>query len=197
VSSWLFFRDVARRPGQMGAIAPSGSELARLMVESAGLRPDHVIVELGAGTGSITRSIREAQPEAPLLAMEPGAELAAHLRQAFPGVEVTEKLAHQLPEALAAWGHPAVDRVISGLPWTIWSRETQDTILSSVVGVMQPDAKLVTFTYVHSQVLPGASALAELLSGWFGKVEKTRVAWKNLPPAFAYVASEPRKDRAL
>ncbi len=195
MSSWLFLRDVARRPGQMGAIAPSGSELARLMVEAAGLRPEHVVVELGAGTGSITAAIREAQPAGALLAMEPGIELAAHLRERFPGVNVTERLAQDLPAVLAEWGHPSVDRVISGLPWTIWPRAVQDEILAAVVGVMTADARLVTFTYVHSQVLPGATALSELLNSWFTTVEKTRVAWKNLPPAFAYVASGPRKDR--
>lgn len=192
MSKRMFLKDVARRPRQMGAIAPSGPELARLMVEAADVRPDHVVAELGAGTGSITRAIRERAPHAPLVALEPGAEMAELLRRAFPNVHVTERLAHDLPEVLEAWGHPVVDRVLSGLPWTIWPASEQDAILTAVRRAMRADGRLVTFTYVHSQVLPGASSLKDLLERHFTKVVRTRVAWKNLPPAFAYVADGPR-----
>jgi phosphatidylethanolamine/phosphatidyl-N-methylethanolamine N-methyltransferase len=193
VSLFLFLRDVTRRPKQMGAIAPSGAELGRVMVEAAQLRPDHVIAELGAGTGSITAAIRHAVPTAPLLAFEPGKELAEVLRNRFPDVRIDERLAHEMPAALAEWGHPKVDRVLSGLPWTIWSEAEQDQILSSVAGCMQPDGRLVTFTYVHSQVLKGAGSLKALLERHFETVERTRTAWMNVPPAFAWVGVGPKR----
>lgn len=192
VSVWLFLKDVVRRPSEMGAIAPSGAELAYRMVDAAQIAPHHVVVELGAGTGSITRAIRDRAPTAPLLALEPGRELAAVLRAKFPDVEVSERLAQELPAILGEWGHPAVDRVLSGLPWTIWPREVQEDILRAVTSKMRPDGRLVTFTYVHSQVLPGADRLKELLGRFFERVERTRIAWRNVPPAFAYVASAPR-----
>jgi phospholipid N-methyltransferase len=192
MSTWTFLKDVARRPRQMGAIAPSGTELARLMVEAADVRPGHVVAELGAGTGSITTAICERAPGAHVIALEPGPELAALLRAKCPDVHVCERLAHELPDVLGEWGHPCVDRVLSGLPWTIWPEAEQDAILSAVASVMQPDGRLVTFTYVHSQVLPGAGTLAALLGRHFTTVTKTRTAWKNVPPAFAYVAVQPR-----
>ena len=190
--AWLFLKDAFRRPRQMGAIAPSGRELADLMVAEVDVRPEHVVVELGAGTGTITRAIRDRAPNGALLAFEPGPDLAKVLRERYPGVEVSERLAHELPEVLAAWKDGKVDRVVSGLPWTIWPREEQARILEGVVRSMQPDGRFVTFTYVHSQVLPGAGDLKNLLSAYFERVTKTRVAWMNVPPAFAYVAEGPR-----
>jgi len=177
----------------MGAIAPSGSQLGELMAREVGIEDDHVVVELGAGTGALTQAIRNRAPRAPLLALEPGAEMAAGLRQRFPDVEVSEKLAHELPAILSGWGHQRVDRVVSGLPWTIWPDHVQNQILDAVVSCMREDGRLVTFTYVHSQVLPGAGVLKSMLHRYFYEVKPTRVAWKNLPPAFAYVASGPRK----
>ncbi len=193
MSAFAFLRDVARRPTQMGAIAPSGSQLGEMMAREVGIEPDHVVVELGAGTGSLTQAIRNRAPHAPLLALEPGAEMAEGLRRRFPDIEVSQRLAHELPEVLREWGHPAVDRVVSGLPWTIWPDHVQNQILDAVVSCMKPDGQLVTFTYVHSQVLPGADVLKKMLDRYFGSVRKTPIAWLNLPPAFAYVASQPRK----
>jgi phosphatidylethanolamine/phosphatidyl-N-methylethanolamine N-methyltransferase len=190
----MFVKDVARRPKQMGAIVPSGAELARVMLDAAEVGPGHVLVELGAGTGPITRVIRKRFPDNPLLAFEPGSSMAAALRREFPEVRVTERYAQELPEVLREWGPPAVDRVISGLPWTIWPRAVQNAIMEAIVASLNDDGRLVTFTYVHSQVLPGAGALRDLLSAYFGRVERTRVAWNNVPPAFAFVASQPKRE---
>lgn len=177
---------------QMGAVAPSGVQLGRLMVEVAGVAPQHVLAELGAGTGSITEQIQKAYPRNPLIAFEPSIKMASFLRTRFPGLHITERLAHEMPEALAEWGHARVDRVLSGLPLTIWPREVQDIILTKVRSCMTDDGRFVTFTYMHSQLLPGAGVLKELLERHFCTVSKTRIAWKNLPPAFAYCADCPR-----
>lgn len=189
----MFLKEAIRRPRQMGAIAPSSHALGSIMVDAVGLRPEHVIAEIGAGTGAITQVIRERVPDAPLVAFEPGEDLAKMLREQFPNVRVTTKLAHEMPEVLAEWGHSKVDRVVSGLPWTIWPQAEQDQILSAVAKSMTDDGKLVTFTYVHSQLLPGAGSLKALLARHFEKVTRTRIAWGNVPPAFAWLAENPRR----
>lgn len=193
MSFGMFLRDVWRRPRQMGAIAPSGAALARVMCDGVDLRDGHVIAELGAGTGSLTQEIRRRAPTSPMVAFEPGEELATLLRARFPDVRVSTRLAHEIPAELAEWGHPTIDRVISGLPWTIWPQQEQDRILSAVASVMQPDGKLVTFTYVHSQTLPGAGTLKALLARHFDEVTRTPIAWRNAPPAFAWVGHRPRR----
>lgn len=193
----LFLKEVAKAPGRMGAIAPSSGYLADLMVTSAGIRDGQVIVELGAGTGPFTAAIRRAAPSSPLLALEPGADLAAHLRERFPDVLVSETYAQDLVATVSAWGHPQVDRVVSGLPWTIFPAEVADAGLGAVARVLRPDGRFVTFTYAHAvTLLPGGSRLRELLRRYFGHVERTRVEWRNLPPALVYVCDDPRPGGA-
>lgn len=192
MSTWMFVRDVLRRPTQMGAIAPSGRALAREMVDQAQIGPGHAVAELGAGTGVFTREIVARHPDAPLAVFEPGVELAAALRAEFPAAHVTERLAHELPDVIDALGFARVDRVVSGLPWAIFPLDVQRAILDAVVSRMPEDGRIVTFQYVHSQVLPGASVLNELLNERFTTLSRSGAVWANLPPAFVIVAANPR-----
>lgn len=192
MSLTMFLKDVWRRPRQMGAVAPSSPQLAGIMCDAVDLRDGQVIAELGGGTGAITAVIRQRAPTSPIVSFEVGPDLAEHLRARFPDVRVSTRFAHEIGDELADWGHPIVDRVVSGLPWTIFPKEEQDRILAAVTRSMRADGKLVTFTYRHAQVLPGASSLKDLLARHFATVTKTKTAWKNVPPAFAWVCEGPR-----
>ena len=193
MSAWSFLKDVVRRPKMMGAITPSGRALAKWMAESAEVRSEHVIAELGAGTGALTQGIVDRAPHAQILCFEPGEELARILGERFPQVRVTRRLAHELPEALQEWGKPQVDRIICGLPWTIWPEAEQRRILEAIVRSLAADGRFCTFMYVHSQYLPGAVAFKRLLGDYFANVATSRVAWRNVPPAFVWIATGPRK----
>ncbi len=188
MSNLLFLREFTRSPKRIGSIMPSSGQLARRMVRAADIRSGHTVVELGAGTGPITRAIRAAHPDVDLLLLEPAAELAAVLRATWPDVRVEERLAQDLPEIVASWGHPRVDRVVSGLPWTMWSEDVIAAGLDAVVTSLAPGGRMVTFSYVHSQLLmPGARRFRRLLDARFDKVSRTEVQWLNLPPALVFV----------
>ncbi|ECH6754753.1 TPA: trans-aconitate 2-methyltransferase [Salmonella enterica] len=58
------------------------------MTDLAGISDSDRILEPEAGTGVILRAIREVAPQARCDAVELNAALAAHLRAAFPGVNV-------------------------------------------------------------------------------------------------------------
>lgn len=191
MSSLVFLREFVRDPVCLGAVAPSGPSLARLTVESAGIEPGQVVVELGAGTGPMTAEIVRMHPDNPFMSLEPKPALAAALRERFPDVRVEERYLQDLPELLADWGHDKVDRFVSSLPWAIWSDELQGECFDAIANTIQPDGKMVTFQYVHSQVLPAAKKFRATLETRFGKVSKTRVAWVNLPPAFVFVCEDP------
>lgn len=191
--AFVFLREFLRDPNRIGAVAPSGSQLAARMCESAHLSDGQVIVELGAGTGPFTRAIMERHPSAALLALEPKAELASLLRKELPTVRVVEAYAQELPKLCAEWGHPVVDRVVSGLPWTLWPQEVQREALDAVVEVLAPDGYFVTFNYLGAHMMPKAQALRGELAQRFGSVSTSRTAWLNMPPAFVYICSEPKK----
>jgi len=190
-----FMREFIRDPVCLGAVAPSGQELAALTVGSADIRPGHVVVELGAGTGPMTAEIVSHHPENPFLALEPKAALAEALRARFPQVAVDERYCQHLPEICAEWGQAGVDRVVSSLPWAIWAPEVQQAAFDGISKVMKPDARMVTFTYAHSQMLPAAMRFRRVLEERFVSVKKTRIAWANIPPALVYVCDQPRPGK--
>lgn len=189
---WLFLRAVAVRPLQMGAIVPSSPELARRMVDEARIVPGNVVLELGAGSGSFTQEIVRRHPENPLLAVEPSPALAGHLRQAFPTIRVSERRAEEMGDIAREHGVTRVDRVVSGLPWALWTREHQATILDGLMPLLSPQARLVTFHYVHSRALARVRSMRELLDDRFESVSDGTPVWGNLPPAYVHSASQPR-----
>ncbi|HCC25398.1 MAG TPA: hypothetical protein DEP85_07845, partial [Holosporales bacterium] len=56
----LFLSRVLRNPRQLGAIAPSSRHLGELLARHAAVDNYSPIVELGGGTGSLTRAMIKA-----------------------------------------------------------------------------------------------------------------------------------------
>lgn len=75
-----------RSPALTGAVAPSSQFLARAMADAAG-GAGH-IVELGAGTGAVTRALARQHPDATLTLVELQPALARRLARSFPQARV-------------------------------------------------------------------------------------------------------------
>src|ERR1035441_5790750 len=86
---WVFFRSLLRDPLSVGAVVPSSPRLSRLVASSVG-EGDSLVVEVGAGTGSITEALldRGVRPER-LLLFERDAFLAAYLQDRFSRGQVS------------------------------------------------------------------------------------------------------------
>src|SRR3954453_12388462 len=83
----LFFRRWLANPLQMGSVIPSSPTLCRHIASLVERRGDEVVVELGAGTGVISRALLAAGvPAERLVVVEIVPEMAEHLRRALPGV---------------------------------------------------------------------------------------------------------------
>ena len=113
----LFFLRALRNPLQLGALTPSSRYLGALLARYAVVDDASPIVEIGAGTGSLTRALIKAgiSPER-IYAIELDLELAAYLKTSLPGVNVIQgnaaNLSHILPSEIIGKIH----RVVSGLP---------------------------------------------------------------------------------
>ncbi len=170
---WL--QQVLRAPRATGAILPSGQSLATEMTVNL---PDGLVVELGPGTGVITRALlRHRKHPQDLIAIEFNPHFAAALATEFPSVDILTGRAEQM-SALIDMPPYSVAAVVSGLPLRNMSAATHYRILSGAFRLLRTDGVFVQFTY--GPVCPVAPAVLYRL----GLVaHKTAMIWRNVPPA--------------
>jgi phospholipid N-methyltransferase len=172
-----FFRSWVQNPLAIGAVAPSGRMLAKLMVKD--VRADARVMELGPGTGNVTRAILDSGvDERNLYLVERDAAFARLLRARFPQATVL----HEDATALSAHALAGTfDFIVSGLPLVLFSREQKERVLANVLALLKPTGAFHQFTYggrcpIHRSVRD-ALGLDKVLLG---------IAPFNVPPAFVY-----------
>lgn len=184
-SAFRFFRRWLRDPRGIAAPAPSGRELAARMVAAIG-REARAVVELGGGTGVMTRALLERGiPSERLLVLELDAALQSQLARRFPDVEVVRANAVDLVEVVRASRGleiGVVDAVLSSLGFLTTPRGDQRRVLEAAFEVLQPAGRYVQFTYAPRCPVP-LELRTEL------DLRARRYGWslRNLPPAFVYV----------
>jgi phosphatidylethanolamine/phosphatidyl-N-methylethanolamine N-methyltransferase len=171
----LFFKRWLANPLQMGSVIPSSRSLCNRIAALVSRAPDEVVLELGAGTGVISRALLAAGVPAERLAVvEIVPEMASHLRKVLPGVNVIHgdafELARDLPERL----HGKVGTAICGIPLVLLPIEQQKRFVAAVEAVA-PGRGFLLYAYCITSPLP------------YGKLglSARREAWTplNFPPA--------------
>jgi phosphatidylethanolamine/phosphatidyl-N-methylethanolamine N-methyltransferase len=173
----LFVGQVLRRPHQVVALAPSSRHLCAEMaaeIDPAG----GPVIELGAGTGTITQAIldRGVAPE-DLHCIEINPDFCDRLSAQFPDINVHQMSAGDLG-CLAVVGAQAV---ISGLPLLSMPLALQRDILRGAFQRLRPGGSYVQFTYGPKP--PAARAVREELGLAWTVSDKI---WWNMPPARVY-----------
>jgi len=176
----LFLWQLLRHPKTISAVAPSSKGLALQMVSEITAETGRV-VEIGAGTGVITRQILAAgvKPE-DLSIVEMNPKFCAALKEQFPDCNVLEMDA----QALGELALDNVGMVISGLPLLSIPEPVQHNIIKGAFDLMEEGGKYVQFTYGPKP--PIASEVREANDLEWHVLKKV---WLNLPPAMPYVFS--------
>ena len=174
----------------MGAVVPSGRLLAEALALTAVRelegRDGHVI-ELGAGTGEVTKALlANGIPPERLALVERDPELAAFLRRHFRGPKIVEGDAARLPHLLSAAGVARVATVVSGLPLLSLPAEVVTGIVHGVFDALPRGAALVQFTYGPAPPVPKTLRENLHLVGAHG-----RRIWRNVPPAVVWTFRRP------
>jgi phosphatidylethanolamine/phosphatidyl-N-methylethanolamine N-methyltransferase len=191
--SGAFLAGLARHPARIGAVAPSSARLAEQVAAPVAEHGEPLVVELGPGTGAVTKTIQHRLAGRGLhLAVEIDPRFAERLRERFPTVQVVVADAAELPDLLATLGLPRAHAIVSGLPWAVLRPDVQQRLMAAVTDGLDPDGAFTTFAYVHSRWTPAGLRLRHLLRDTFEEVVLGRTVWANLPPALVYHTRRPR-----
>jgi phosphatidylethanolamine/phosphatidyl-N-methylethanolamine N-methyltransferase len=170
-----------KNPMKIGAVAASSPELANAMARHIPRQGEGYVVELGGGTGPVTRAILAAGvPAEQLVVVERDPTLHRHLVERHPGVRVLLGDAMHLQQLLRREGVEPVRAIVSSLPLLSMKKAIQHRIGAQIFAVLKPDAPLIQFTYGLFSPLKNRRRL-----GVSGTV-KDRVL-QNLPPASVWL----------
>jgi phospholipid N-methyltransferase len=178
----LFLGKFLRHGTAIASVAPSSRWLARTTLRHVDWARARVVVELGAGTGPITRVIAEKAPaECRVVVIERDHDFARLLRERFAnrnGFDVVEGDVGDLAAILAGLGISRVDSVVSGLPVPSFPRMLRRSLFEAVGAVLAPECW-------YSQITEIPWAYWGFYRRYFREV---RFAFepRNFPPAGAY-----------
>jgi phosphatidylethanolamine/phosphatidyl-N-methylethanolamine N-methyltransferase len=150
----LFFRRWLANPLQMGSIVPSSAALCRRIVAQTHYAEDEAVLELGAGTGVISKALLEAglQPER-LFVVEIVRDMANHLREQLPGANVIEGDARRLPALIPSEWHGKIGTVVVGIPLVLLPVEEQRRFIDAIEAVA-PKRGFILYSYCVTSPLP-------------------------------------------
>ena len=175
---------LVRSPRRVGSIAPSSTQLAdhvaHRIARFASRDLNVRLIEVGAGTGALTRSLATIFDPTAITLVESDPSCCQQLRRRFPGVRIVEGLVEKVADQLIVPGEALV--LVSSVPLFSLSRAQRDLVLSTYERIVERagECRVVQYTYVPW--LPGKRA-RQLCGKERGSV------WRNLPPAWVWSAT--------
>ena len=178
----LFLGKFLRHGTKIASLAPSSRWLSRATVGNIDWDKANVLVELGAGTGPITRVLAEkARPDCKVVVLERDADFARLLRERFSAhanFDIIEADCRDLAAILAERGIERADAIISGLPVPSFPKELQHELFRVVERVLAPAG-------TYNQITEIPWVYQGLYRRYFRAVRFVFEP-RNFPPAGAY-----------
>jgi phosphatidylethanolamine/phosphatidyl-N-methylethanolamine N-methyltransferase len=174
----LFLKQWFKNPKQLGTLAPISTALADAAAACL-THKEGPIVEIGAGTGRLTRAIlRQASPGQKLALVELDAPMCTFLRETLP--HVTKQMpavihgdAAQLPSLLPAEFKGHTHTVFSAVPLMYLPQTVRDRIIDACFAIMPPQGRIIHVTYSPRSPLAHRTDVQQ---------KRLRSLWVNLPP---------------
>ncbi|MER8952587.1 class I SAM-dependent methyltransferase [Mesorhizobium sp. M0833] len=175
-----FFKGWIDKPKAVGSIVPTSSVTARKMASIVNPKSGLPVLEVGPGTGVITRAIlaQGIKPEN-LYAVEYSTDFVRHLRQLYPGVNVIEGDAFNLDATLGDKRDLIFDSVISGVPLLNFPVAQRIAYVESLLDRIPAGRPIVQLTYGPlSPIPPGRGDYT---------VEHFHFVIRNIPPTQLWI----------
>ena len=178
-ANWLFFRQWLRNPFSIGAVIPSGRELARAMADASEKGKGRLVVELGGGTGNITQALLDnGLPTEQLVVVERDQQLFRVLAARFPQIRILNMDALEALQFLGNEYDGEMGSIVSGLPLLSMPPEFQEQLLEESFRLLGQDGDFIQFTY--GPVSPVSQRRLSTLGLKAQRVSRARL---NIPPA--------------
>jgi phosphatidylethanolamine/phosphatidyl-N-methylethanolamine N-methyltransferase len=189
----LFFKKWLKSPVQLGSFAPISIKLANLTANQLTIKEDTIIVEIGAGTGKLTRAILAKGVNVKKLAVvEIDKTMCLFIKHSLQrlydsGAElkVIEGDACNLAELIPHEWISKVDYVVSNIPLFNMEDTIRKKIISAALGVLNP----ISGSIVHvscSPISPIKFMGSEILQ------KRVVSLWNNVPPGFVWKFTQKR-----
>jgi len=181
-----FLQAFLKNPGKVGSIKPSSPELAQKMIDGIAPNASSAVLELGVGTGAITKFLQNIVPdEHSYLGIELDRGLAHLLKRNFPDLSIVRGNAVDSWSIHQRSGIGRIGSIICCLPFVSLPNEVGERILQQVDRFMQEgNCTFRTFQYAHGYYFPSAIKLREFMRKRYGKAKKSQLIVKNVPPAY-------------
>lgn len=180
----LFFKQWIRHPGRLGTVAPISVKLARSAAMHVSNNSGY-IVEIGAGTGRLTRALLEhGIPSTQLAVVELDPTLCTFLKDTLPALclpseapQIIEGNAAFLPDLIPESWVGNVEMVVSAIPLMYLSEEKRIAITEAAFKILKPGGKIIHVTYSPKSPLAFSRAYTQ---------ERVVGLWLNMPPGFVW-----------
>ncbi|MGO6668187.1 methyltransferase domain-containing protein [Rhizobium leguminosarum] len=143
-----FFRGMMQGPKTVGSIVPTSSITAKRMASVVDIHSGLPVLELGPGTGAITKAIlgHGVRPEN-LVAIEYSTDFHKHLKRTYPGVHFINGDAFDLQTTLGNFSGLTFDSVVSGIPLLNFPMAKRISLLESLLDRLPAGRPMVQISY--------------------------------------------------
>jgi phosphatidylethanolamine/phosphatidyl-N-methylethanolamine N-methyltransferase len=170
-----FFKGWMKNPKNVGSIIPTSDHMARRMASVIDVGSGLPVLELGPGTGVITKAIlqRGVKPDQ-LYSVEYSAEFAKKLRHDFNDINVVEGNAFDLETTLGDANTLTFDCVVSALPLLSFPRALRVKLIKDLLARIPEGRPVVQFSYGPFSPVPPIAGVT---------VRHLEMIFRNVPPA--------------
>lgn len=185
-----FLKAFLKDPRRIGAIAPSGMALGDAMVKVVLADNPGCVVELGAGTGSITRALMGIRSQLDdLIVIEKSPGLVKLLADLYPTLTIVTGCASLVSKLDFPGRRPLT--IVSSLPLRSLPRDELTAITNAIGTLSDRNAGFRFIQYSYFGRVPFVSDISRLT--W----EKMHTVLANIPPATVWLLRDTSVDAPL
>jgi ubiquinone/menaquinone biosynthesis C-methylase UbiE len=148
----------------------------RKLVDHSGVQPGMKVLDLGCGTGTLTRMLKQAHPNASVIGIDGDPQVLTIAREKSHGINIRWDQGHasSLP-----YPDSAFDRIVTSLVIHHLVQDDKRRAFQEMFRVLKPDGKLQVLDFGTPH-----SLLARFMAGYMRRLEEVADNFDGLIPPF-------------